>query len=142
MGLTRYRPWRRKGSPGNPFVDRIGLLSTRLTLVVGERIPAERVAESVAAADGDARVWAPAGDGAEAGSSRPLAEALVGIEQAVEADAPAELVLADDSDAALAAVLFATKLPIPVSAVAEATASESVNAGLIAQLAPTYNPPR
>ena len=142
MGLTRYRPWRRKGSPDRPFVDWIGPLSAALTLVVGARRAAERVAQALEAGDGDARIWAPAGEDAPGGSSQALAEALVGVEEAVEADPPTELVLADDSDAALAAALVATKLPIPVGAVAAATAGESPNARLIAQLAPTYNPAR
>ena len=142
MGLTRYRPWRRKGSPSDPFVDRIGPLSPQLTLVIGERLPAERVAQSLDAHDGDTRIWAPAGERSEEGSSQPLADALVGIEQAVEADAPVEIVLADDSDAALAAALVATKVLLAVRAVAAATAGDSVNARLIAQLVPTYNPAR
>jgi len=117
-------------------------LSAPLTLVVGARQAAERVAQALDAGGGDARIWAPAGEDAEDGSSQPLADALVGVEGAVEADRPAELVLADDSDAALAAALVAAKLLIPVGAVAEATRGGSVNARLIAQLAPTYNPAR
>ena len=117
-------------------------MSARLTLVVGARDPAERVAQALEAGDGDARIWAPTGEDAEDGSSRRLAGALVGVEEVVESDSPAELVLADDSDAALAAALVATKLLSPVGAVADATRGDSVNARLIAQLVPTYNPAR
>jgi hypothetical protein len=134
MGLKRYLPGRRKGSPPMPFVDRPDALSMKSTLVVGERLPAEKVLEATSAAGGSARAW----DGTQAG----LAAALIELEQALEADPPGTVLLADASDVALAAALVATKLLVPVEAVPDATAGDGTNARLIGQLAATYTPSR
>ena len=64
-----------------------------------------------------------------------LAAALVALEAEFEASRPEVVVAADDSEAALAAALVATKLLIPFEATAEATASSSPNGRVIAQLA-------
>lgn len=69
------------------------------------------------------------------GSIGFLAAALTELEARFEAECPEGVVLADDSDAALAAVLVATKLLIPVRASADATSAPSANARLLAQLA-------
>ena len=53
---------------------------------------------------------------AERGSSAALAAAIVSFEAEFAARRPDSVVLADDSDAALAAALVATKLGIPVAA--------------------------
>ncbi len=59
----------------------------------------------------------PSGDAATA----RLAAALVALEQAFEAERPEAVVVADDSEVALAAALVAAKLLIPVEATAAAT---------------------
>jgi hypothetical protein len=64
-----------------------------------------------------------------------LARLLVGFEEALSADPPEGVVLADDSDEALAAALVATKLLIPIHARPQASAPTSLNGRLIAQLA-------
>lgn len=74
------------------------------------------------------------GSHARDGSSEELARALVELERELQADPPELVVLADDSDTALAAALVASKLLIPVEAAAEATSAGSVNAALISQL--------
>lgn len=69
-----------------------------------------------------------------------LVEGLVAFEQRLS-EQPAELVvLADDSDTALAAALSALKLGVAVEAVPAARSGSSDNARLIAQLAPAYTP--
>jgi UDP-N-acetylglucosamine 2-epimerase len=63
-----------------------------------------------------------------------LSGALVALEEAFEADRPEAVVVADDSDVALAAALVATKLLIPLEAGAGA-ATDSPNGRVLAQLA-------
>lgn len=106
------------------------------TIVVGEPDTASQLAIG-----GDSmRAWAapePSPPPAEA-SSAGLATALVAFEDELERR-PADLVvLADDSEAALAAALVAAKLEVDVQAVAAARGGASANARLIAQLADTY----
>jgi UDP-N-acetylglucosamine 2-epimerase len=72
----------------------------------------------------------PAGDGATA----RICGALTALEEAFEADRPEAVVVADDSDAALAAALVATKLLIPLEA-AEGAVTDSPNGRVLAQLA-------
>jgi hypothetical protein len=88
----------------------------------------------------DTAIWSH-GPGEGDGSVAALAGALV----AFQADAAGQqidaIVLADDSDAALAAALVGTKLPVDVSAVAAAREASSANGRLIAQLAAAYTPP-
>ncbi len=79
----------------------------------------------------------PAGADPE-GSSAPLARALVEFEAQVTAQRPDLVLLADDSDSALAAALVATKLLIPVAAAEPARDPSSPNGRLIAQLAEAY----
>jgi hypothetical protein len=64
-----------------------------------------------------------------------LARLLVEFERTLSADPPDRVVLADDSDEALAAALVAAKLPIAIEARATARAPGSPNGRLIAQLA-------
>jgi UDP-N-acetylglucosamine 2-epimerase len=72
----------------------------------------------------------PTGDGATA----RLSGALVALEGAFEADRPDVVVVADDSEVALAAALVATKLLIAVET-ADAAATDSRNGRVLAQLA-------
>ena len=72
----------------------------------------------------------PTGGAATAG----IAAALVALEAEFEASRPETVVVADDSDAALAAALVATKLLIPLEATGEAMAT-SPNGRVLAQLA-------
>jgi hypothetical protein len=139
--LTRYRPRRRKGAHARPFADRIGA-ELKLTLVVGDRLPADEAVEALTGHDRPARAWTAPGQASGEGSRQALAETLVALERELERDPPDAVLLADDSDAALAAALVATKLLVPVEAVEGATAGDGVNARLISQLAPTYTLPR
>lgn len=71
-------------------------------------------------------------------SGAGLAEALVACEGRLGGAGADRIVLADDSDAALAAALVGAKAQVTLVATPEATGGESVNARLIAQLADTY----
>jgi hypothetical protein len=93
------------------------------------------VTESRNASGWDARAWETQGNGDAAGSSSVLARRLVGLERALEAEPPEAVVVADDSDTALAGALVAAKLLIPVEIDAQAGAGTSLNARLIGQLA-------
>lgn len=79
---------------------------------------------------------------AERGSSAVLAAALVSFEAEAVARRPTSVLLADDSDAALAAALVATKLGIPVAATEAASDPSRANGRLIAQLADAYTQAR
>jgi hypothetical protein len=86
------------------------------TLIVGGRDAATGLAERLADAGVEARTSAPAA----AGETIPeLAAALVALEGEIAADRPRTVVLADRGDRALAAALVATKLLVPVLAVAD-----------------------
>jgi hypothetical protein len=137
-----YRWQRRKGAPGMPFVDRIGERSRMTLIIVGERSMAAPVAEE-AQTGAKPRIWSPEppAEREHPGSSAPLARALAAFEADVAGQEVRSIVLADDSDAALAAALVATKLLIPVVAVASAREPSSTNGRLIAQLAGSYTRP-
>ena len=68
------------------------------------------------------------------GSSAGLARLLVSFERSLSAEPPDRVLLADDSDAALAAALVATKLLIR-GQIRGRSAATSTNGRLIAQLA-------
>jgi hypothetical protein len=72
----------------------------------------------------------PVGDAATA----PLVQALVALEDLFVTEEPESVVVTDDSEAALAAALVATKLLIPLEATGDAIA-DSPNGRLLAQLA-------
>jgi UDP-N-acetylglucosamine 2-epimerase len=74
-------------------------------------------------------------EGSGEGATGPLAAALVALEERFEAERPEVVVVADDSEMSLAAALVATKLLIPLEATAAATAPESANGRVLAQLA-------
>jgi hypothetical protein len=119
------------------------LKSTNETLIVGAPIPAERALEAHGGAAAGFRPWKGSDDAVRAaGSSAGLGICLVELEHELEGSRPAAVLLADASDAALAAAIVAAKLLIPVAAVEAATAGDGVNSRLIAQLAPTYTPKR
>ena len=63
-----------------------------------------------------------------------LADALVAFERRIVAEHPETVVVEDDSEAALAAVLAALKLGVAVEPGAGATEGESDNARVIGQL--------
>jgi UDP-N-acetylglucosamine 2-epimerase len=63
-----------------------------------------------------------------------LTTALVALEAQFEAERPEAVVVADDSEVALAAALVATKLLIPLEA-SEAATTGSPNGRVLAQLA-------
>ena len=111
-------------------------------LIVGERIPAERVLEAREAAGAMPRSWSPevVPDAHPDGSSGGLAHCLVELEHEMERDRPAEVVIADDSDAGLAATIVAAKLLIGVEAADQALGTGTVNARLISRLTATYTP--
>jgi hypothetical protein len=70
------------------------------------------------------------------GSAMP--DALRALERRLLDERPDRVVLADASDAALAGVLVATKLGIPVEAMPAASQAPTTNGRLIAQLAAAY----
>ena len=74
-------------------------------------------------------------EGAAELSISEFAGLLRSLEESLTRDAPERVVLADDSDAALAAALVASKLLIPLEATDDASQPASANARLIAQLA-------
>jgi hypothetical protein len=88
----------------------------------------------------NAAIWTHDPDGGES-SVAQLAGALVAFEAEAAGQQVDAIVLADDSDAALAAALVGTKLPVDVFAVASAREAPSANGRLIAQLAAAYTPP-
>jgi hypothetical protein len=122
------------------FLDRIGKAFAQMTeIIVGEAETAETLARSAREAE-TARIWAaaPPDPADRQGTSAPLARELTRFEAAALAGKPELVVLADDSDVALAAALVATKLLIPVVAVEGAMSPSSANGRLIAQLADAY----
>jgi hypothetical protein len=74
-------------------------------------------------------------------SNAELAELLLEFEASLGAERPERVVVADDSDTALAASLVAAKLLIPLEAMPAATETASDNARVIAQLASAYTQP-
>jgi hypothetical protein len=64
-----------------------------------------------------------------------LAGLLRSFEEELSRDQPERVVLADDSDRALAAALVAAKLLIPIESRADASGTASANARVISQLA-------
>jgi hypothetical protein len=74
-------------------------------------------------------------------SNAELAELLLEFEASLGAERPERVVVADDSDASLAAALVAAKLLIPLEAMPAATEVASDNGRVIAQLATAYTPP-
>jgi hypothetical protein len=114
--------------------------SIEMTVIIaGDRMAATTLAGGDETA-AEATVWTHEPT-AGRGSVGALAEALIGFEAAVSGQQVDSIVLADDSDAALAAALVGTKLPVEVFAAAQARETASVNGRLIAQLAAAYTAP-
>ncbi len=105
------------------------------TFVVGEEAAARRALEGLASSGVEARAFIPPRDDAP-GSSRTLGRCLLELERELERDRPELVLLADASDASLAAAIVAAKLLLAVEAGDGAT-GDDLNARLIAQLAPT-----
>jgi hypothetical protein len=78
--------------------------------------------------------------GHEPGSSAGLAAAIASFGIDFEAERPGTVVLTDASDRAIAALLVATKLLIPVEAVVDARDAATPNGRVIGQLTATYTP--
>jgi hypothetical protein len=114
--------------------------STEMTVfIVGNRVAASTLAGEGETATA-ARIWSHEAATAENSVAR-LAGALVDFEAEALGQEIDSIVLADDSDAALAAALVGTKLPVDVFAVAEARETASANSRLIAQLTAAYTAP-
>ena len=73
--------------------------------------------------------------GAARVSTREFAGLLRSYEHTLSADPPDRVVLADDSDAALAAAIVASKLLIPLESRVNASEAANPNGALIARLA-------
>jgi hypothetical protein len=110
-------------------------------------IAGDRSASAQLAAELDhgstSRIWTPepAPAGEPANSSAPLARALAAFEADATGEEIESVLLADDSDAALAAALVASKLLIPLAATARASDPATTNGRLIARLANSYTRP-
>lgn len=108
-------------------------------IIVGAPAAAQALAAGREAPE-NARVWgAPAlAPASEAPAVAELATALSALEADLQGQECEALVLADDSEQALAGALVGTKLPVPVFATARAADRGSANGRLIAELAETY----
>jgi hypothetical protein len=98
-------------------------------LIVGAREPTDALAARLAAQGIEADVDAPEGEGAAGEQIPVLAASLVALESRIVAERPGTVVLADRGDHALAAALVATKLLVPVLAVAGNDAGGGSDAG-------------
>ena len=105
-------------------------------LVAGDRDRADAVARALEDAGLDAqRAFEVQGEAAGEGELSSLAARLLEYETQLEASPADALLVTDASDEALAAVLVATKVPIPVGFMAEEGAGGGVNGRLISRLA-------
>ena len=107
-------------------------------IIVGAPAAAHALAEGPEAPE-NARIWAaPPAQASEAPAVAELATALAALEADLHGQECEAIVLADDSEQALAGALVGTKLPVPVFATARAADRGSANGRLIAELAETY----
>lgn len=83
----------------------------------------------------DPKVLTVSGDAGAERTVKALADAVIAAERTIADARPERVVLADDSDLALAAALAATKLGLPVAATAPARQAPTTNGRLIARLA-------
>jgi hypothetical protein len=104
------------------------------TFVTGTGVPARQLVESLRTAGVEAELDAPPVADAAAGEIAALAAELVRLEGLIAERPPVAVLLADASDRSLAAALAATKLLIPVAAVA-VDGADGLNARLLVQLA-------
>ena len=108
-------------------------------IIAGEPDLAERLAGTLAG-DQTSRIWSrePGAEHEPPDSSGPLARDLARFEADALERRPESVLLADSSDASLAAALVAAKLLIPLAATEAAMGRSSANGRLIAQLADAY----
>jgi hypothetical protein len=103
-------------------------------LIVGADSAVESLA-GVLAEEGIDVERPPASVPASEGDLSSLASELLGFESLLGADPPAAVLVADASDRSLAAVVAATKVPVPVGKVTLGDEGDELNARLIASLA-------
>ncbi len=108
-------------------------------IIVGAPAAAQALVEGPEAPE-NARIWAapPPAQASEAPAVAELATALAALEADLQGQECEAIVLADDSEQALAGALVGTKLPVPVFATARAADRGSANGRVIAELAETY----
>jgi hypothetical protein len=109
------------------------------TVIAGEHANASTLASRLETG-ANTVVWAIEAS-ADGDSVAALARAMTRFEAEATGRQIDSIVLADDSDAALAAALVGTKLPVEVLAVADARGAPSANGRVIAQLAAAYTDP-
>jgi hypothetical protein len=109
------------------------------TVIAGEHGNASTLAERVKTG-ANTVIWA-LDSTADRDSVGELAAAMIHFEAEASGQEIDSIVLADDSDAALAAALVGTKLPVDVLAVPDARGASSANGRVIAQLAAAYTHP-
>jgi hypothetical protein len=115
-------------------------MSSNMTVIIAGTPRAAPTLAATLETAAETDVWAREPE-PDADSVAGLAEALVACEAEMAGRQVDSIVLADDSDAALAAALVGTKLPVEVLAVAGAREARTPNGRLIAQLAAAYTPP-
>ena len=82
----------------------------------------------------DSKVLTVAGEPGAVRTASTLAEAVIAAERTLSDSRPERVILADDSDLALAAALAAIKHGLPVAATSAAREAATTNGRLIAQL--------
>jgi hypothetical protein len=109
------------------------------SIIVGDRSVAQSLSQTVGEPE-NSRIWGPAEApaDAEAPAVAALARALEVLETLLASQEFDRVLLADDSEEALAAALVATKLLIEVLAADGARNPATANGRLIAQLAGAY----
>ena len=112
------------------------------SIIVGDRSVAGSLSQTLADPE-NSRIWAPAETPAdpEAPAVAQLARALEQLETLLASQEFELVLLADDSEEALAAALVATKQLVEVRATEGARNPDSANGRLIAQLADAYTAP-
>jgi len=132
MGQEAYPDLRRKGSVAMPFLDWIRKVFRMKVLIAGGEVGTRELA--TAPREAELEVCTAAEPAAAEASVAALAARLRALEQTLTAEQPDAVLVADDTDTALAALLAAAKLGVP-SAAAAGVGSSSPNGRLIAQLA-------
>ena len=112
------------------------------SIIAGDRSVAQAMKQTIGGAE-NSRIWAPEPGpiDPEAPAVAELARAFEQLETLLAGQECDQILLADDSEEALAAALVATKLLIEVRAGEAARNPESANGRLIAQLAGAYTEP-
>ncbi len=112
------------------------------SIIVGDRSISQQLAQTLPEPE-NARIWAAPEHPIDPATPAvgELARALAALETDLGSQQFDSVLLADDSEAALAAALVATKLLIEVSASARARNPETANGRVIIQLADAYTEP-